>query len=172
MPPALVMPTPLPPSAADEVIASAPAVDHQVLKLLAAKYQLLQAALHIVETELALQPADAPIVVIPEANADAAARAFLTNPFFSGAAGMLAFSARIEQRAVETPPMLTSIVEQTIANVEARLAAGQATAGHVATLQHARAELDDLAAGLDDATYEALANRITAAEQRLKELLG
>lgn len=87
-PPPLLM-TPLAPAA--------PAIDR---KQLAARRALLASALALVEAELAHQSATATIViVIHEAQAEQAARMFLSSPALNAAAAMLAFSAREEAAA-------------------------------------------------------------------------
>lgn len=64
-------------------------------KLLVSKRMLLQAALHLVEAELA--QSSGPLISFPAERAMEAARMFLGNPALSGAAAMLAFSARVEE---------------------------------------------------------------------------
>lgn len=83
--------TPLPP-ALPGLGASA---DTQARKLLVSKRMLLQAALHLVEEELA--QSSGPLISFPAERAMEAARTFLGNQGLNGAAAMLAFSARVEE---------------------------------------------------------------------------
>jgi hypothetical protein len=70
--------------------------DVEQLKLLAAKYHLLAAALHEIEGEMQLAAReDMPTISIHEQAAANAARLFLASSPFSAAASMLAFSAKV-----------------------------------------------------------------------------
>lgn len=71
-------------------------------KLLASKRMLLQAALHLVEDELARS--SGPTITIQYERALEAARLFVVSPALNGAAAMLAFSARVDA-AVDVPTL-------------------------------------------------------------------
>ena len=76
----------------------ASATGTEARKLLISKRMLLQAALQLVEAELA--QSSGPLISFPAERAMEAARLFVTNPALGGAAAMLAFSAVVEQDEV------------------------------------------------------------------------
>ena len=94
--PAPVALTPLPPA----LPGLTSATGTEARKLLISKRMLLQAALHLIDDELA--STSGPLISFPAERAIEAARLFLGNPALGGAAAMLAFSARVEVSSVPT----------------------------------------------------------------------
>lgn len=72
-------------------------------KLLVSKRMLLQAALQLIETELA--ETAGPLISFPAERAMEAARLFVAGQALSGAAAMLAFSARVEEGSAAVPTL-------------------------------------------------------------------
>jgi hypothetical protein len=94
-PPPTIALTPLPP-ALPGLASMSIGVDAR--KLLVSKRMLLQAALHLIEDELARTTG--PLISFPAERALEAARLFVANPALGGAAAMLAFSAVVEQEEI------------------------------------------------------------------------
>lgn len=83
--------TPLPSAAP---VGAAVSMEVQARKILIAKQALLAETLALIEAELART--EGPTIVVRQADAEQAARLFLTNPALGGAAAMLAFAATVE----------------------------------------------------------------------------
>jgi hypothetical protein len=90
-PPAPPMLTPLPPA----LPGLSSSIGTEARKLLVSKRMLLQAALQLIEAELA--STSGPLISFPAERAMEAARLFVSGQALGGAAAMLAFSARIEE---------------------------------------------------------------------------
>jgi hypothetical protein len=97
LPPALAphLPPALPGMSPLKAVAAG--LEEQRLKLLAAKYHLLRESLNLIEAEIRALPDSAPIVSVPEASVQDAARLFVNGQALGGAAAMLAFSATVEE---------------------------------------------------------------------------
>lgn len=137
------------------------AVDQELRKLLVAKYHLLEQTIHLIVDELARTSTDkTPTITIQKDAAREAARSFVNSPALGGAAAMLAFSAVVGEVEVaeESPPLF--------ARIEALEAAG--SAADVEALAQARRDLDAMVEELHDRTYQAMANRLSAVEARIR----
>ena len=153
--------------------APTPDPDLQARKLLAAKRALLAATLARIDGELAAQP-PGPVIVIRQAEADAAAALFANNSALGGAAAMLAFSASVEEASVSERATSQGRFDALCAEVDIiaeRIAQGLTAGAEAQQLRNARMDLDDLAddPSLDTAAYDTLSARIGAAERQLAE---
>jgi len=173
--------TPLAPAALPPplVPVAAPAGPDRQALVQASVLEMLTYQLHT-EAQVALQrlrqEAQAAGVPIPAASIAAqalrfAAQQLLSSLALKAQAGMLALNATVTDRvadAPEAPPLLTAIVEQTVAGVEARIAHGL-VGDELGVLRSCEADLQDLSEQLDDRTYEALAQRIGAARRQIEQ---
>lgn len=189
LPPALaVVPAAVPPPLLTPLTPIAPAApDLEQRKLLAAKYELLDQALLLIDAQLRrLGPG--PTIVVRADAAIEAARLFVAGPALGGAASMLLFSTTVEAGPAVLPrhdrsdrgavPTLADLdsplapIEQRLADVEPVLAAGL-KGDHLANeLRACRKALDDLAddTSIPTEAYDALSARIGDAQARLMEL--
>jgi len=167
-------------------------------KLLAAKYELLDQALLIVDAEIR-RLGDGPTIVVRADAAIAAARLFVDSQALNGAASMLSFSTTVE----DTPPTLSEVagdplaasmaaaleaefgipvevveqpspfeqIERRIEGVHQDLDNGKLYPAMSILLRSCRRDLDALAddPAIDTEAYDALSERIGEAQARLAE---